>query len=141
MDLITCSLAHNDGFLVMLILMIYNGICWFWLSIYCYYVLMLWWQRMCFDDSIVFDEIWSYGIYNWWMDIYFFCMLSWGIVKYALLAFNDIKKGRNTWSLRSWRIWELKYHIRYLMSLVVFIYKMWLIIMELEYLIICMPIW
>ena len=45
---------------------------------------------MCFDDYIVFDEVWFYAIYGWWMDAFF--VLYWCIVKYALLDVNDIEK-------------------------------------------------
>ena len=45
---------------------------------------------MCFDDYIVFDEIWSYAIYDWWMDAFF--VLYQCIVEYALLVFKWYRK-------------------------------------------------
>ena len=64
---------------------------------------------MCFDDYILFDEVWSYGIYDWWMDA-FFCTY-WCVVEYALLALNDIKRGRNTCTLRFLSIRDLLSYI------------------------------
>ena len=45
---------------------------------------------MYFDDYIVFDEVWFYAIYDWWIEAFF--ALYWCIVEYALLVVNDIKK-------------------------------------------------
>ena len=53
---------------------------------------------MFFDDYIVFDEVWWYEIYDWWMDSFF--VLYWCIVEYALLALNDIERGRNIYTSR-----------------------------------------
>ena len=53
---------------------------------------------MCFDDYIVFDGVWSYAIYDWWMDTYF--VLYRYIVEYALLVLNDIERGKNTYIMR-----------------------------------------
>ena len=64
---------------------------------------------MCLSDYIVFDEVWSYGIYDWWMNAFF--VLYWRIVKYALLVLNEIERGRNTCTLRFLSIWDFLSYI------------------------------
>lgn len=84
---------------------------------------------MCFDDYILFDEVWYYEIYDWWMDAFF--GLYWHIVESVLLAcFKWHRKGEKyTYFkiLTHMRLSELKSQIRSLMS---FIFKIWLLIME-----------
>ena len=59
---------------------------------------------MYFDNYIVFDDVWSYAIYDWWIDAFF--ILYWCIFYYALHALNDIEMGRNTYTSRFLSIWD-----------------------------------
>ena len=105
-------LTHDDG--------LSWWACWFWWSIHWYYVLMLW---LSFDDVKMgrknafwwlYYIWWSLILWDLWLmnEYVFFSMpFFWDFIDILLnvhysLALNDIKRGRNTWTLRYWHMWD-----------------------------------